>query len=252
MSQDIIFISDARLSFPHLAEMQTRTNTVTGKTNSSYNCDLILPENNPGWNAFMQRFAVLAAEQGKEHANQLMQMINNDPKSRCYADGSEKINKRTFQVYEGYMGNKSITVANKKQFQMIGPDGKPIDPINPMAWQAAARKLYGGCRVNAAIKPWWQKANPQQGYGHGIRCDLIAIQFLRDDVPFGEGDAAAPDGMFGAVAGAQPQFGQQPQTPMPGAPFNTAGTGQPQFGQQPQFVQQAAPFQQPGMPSFLG
>jgi hypothetical protein len=64
--------------------------------------------------------------------------------------------------------------------------------------------MYGGCRVNAAIKPWPQVNK----HGNGIRCDLIAVQFLRDDVAFGEG-AADASGMFGSVASA----------PVPG--FNT-------------------------------
>ncbi len=74
-------------------------------------------------------------------------------------------------------------------------DGTPVDPANTMAVQALARKLYGGCRVNVAVKPWLQ----ENKHGRGIRCDLLAIQFAGDDKPFGE---AAPDvsNVFGAVA----------------------------------------------------
>ena len=64
-----------------------------------------------------------------------------------------------------------------------------------MAYQMLTRKMYGGCRVNAAVKPWVQ-AN---SYGNGIRCDLVAIQFCRDDEAFGEGNVDA-SGMFGAVS----------------------------------------------------
>jgi hypothetical protein len=84
--------------------------------------------------------------------------------------------------------------------------------------------MYGGCRVNAAIKPWLQS----NAYGNGVRCDLVALQFAGDDTPFGEG-AADASGMFGAVAA-------------PAAPTGMFGTAAaPQ--QMP-----AAPF---GLPSFL-
>ena len=57
--------------------------------------------------------------------------------------------------------------------------------------------MYGGCRVNAAVKPWLQ----DNKHGRGIRCDLIAVQFAADDTPFGEGAVDASN-LFGAVAGA--------------------------------------------------
>jgi hypothetical protein len=86
-----------------------------------------------------------------------------------------------------------------------------------MAYQQLARKMYGGCRVNAAVKPWLQ----DNKHGRGIRCDLIAVQFAGDDVAFGEGSVDASN-LFGAVATAPAgMFGAAPQgTPaMPAAPF---------------------------------
>lgn len=217
---EVIFLSDVRLSFPNLVEPQTRVNEQTGEKRVSYNCELLMPQAHQGFQQFMQAYANLAAEKGKEHAAALMQMIQSDRKSRCFGAGEEKVNKKTFAPYDGYAGNMFITVGSKNAPQMFDAAGKLVDPQNTMAWQSVARKLYGGCRVNAAIKPWWQNPNPQRQVGHGIRCDLIGIQFLRDDTPFGEGSVDA-SGLFGAVAGAAaaPAF-MQPQAPqMPAAPF---------------------------------
>ena len=232
---EVIYLSDVRLSFPNLVEPQVRINEQTGEKRTSYNCELIMGEQHPGYQQFMQRFAVLAQIAGKEHANALMQMIHSDRKSRCYGQGAEKVNKKTFQPYDGYQGQVFITCGSKNPPQMIRTaDGKPVDPANTMEWQAVARKLYGGCRVNAAIKPWWQNPNPQKQVGHGIRCDLIAIQFLRDDTPFGEGSVDA-SGMFGGVAGAAqpaaapampwaaPQATQMPAAPFAGVPGGVPG-----------------------------
>jgi hypothetical protein len=224
---EVIYISDARLSFPNLVEPQVKVDEKTGEKRVSYNCELLMPKNHAGFAQFMQVFAVLAAEKGKEHANSLIQMIQSDRKSRCFGAGEEKVNKKTFQPYDGYAGNIYLTVGSKNPPQMFDAQGKPVDPMNTMAWQATARKLYGGCRVNAAVKPWWQNPNPQRQYGHGIRCDLIGIQFLRDDTPFGEG-AVDASGLFGAVAGAAPGFGAVPAAPqMPAAPFAGAPAKMP-------------------------
>ena len=193
---EVIYLSNVRLSFPHLAEPQKNV-TPEGKERISYNCEFIMPQDHAGFTQFMQRFAALAADKWKEHAQQVMQMIQSDRKVRCYGRGEEKVNKKTFQPYDGYAGNVYITAGRDSQPQIIQADGTPIDPNNTMAYQQLTRKMYGGCRVNAAVKPWLQ----ENSYGRGVRCDLVALQFCADDQPFGEGVVdAAP--LFGAVAGA--------------------------------------------------
>lgn len=194
---DVIYLSNVRLSFPHLAEPQKNVNAETGKERISYNCEFIMPQDHAGFTQFMQQFAALAAEKWKDHAQQVMQMIQSDRRLRCYGRGEEKVNKKTFQPYDGYAGNVYITAGRDSQPQIIQADGTPIDPNNSMAYQQLTRKMYGGCRVNAAVKPWLQ----ENSYGRGVRCDLVAVQFAGDDQPFGEGAVdAAP--LFGAVAGA--------------------------------------------------
>ena len=204
---DIIFLSNVRLSFPHLAEPQRQVNEQTGKERISYNCEFIMPQDHQGFQQFMQRYGALALDKWKEHANQVMQMIQADRKLRCYGKGEEKVNKKTFQPYDGYAGHVFITAGRDQQPQMIQADGTPVDAGNTMAYQQLARKMYGGCRVNAAVKPWLQ----ENKHGRGIRCDLIAVQFAADDTAFGEG-AVDASGMFGAVASAPAgMFGAAPQ-----------------------------------------
>lgn len=214
---EVIFISNARLSFPHITEPQRNVNEVTGKERISYNCELILPADHAGFKQFMARYSVMAGEKWKEHANQVMQMIHADRKSRCYGQGTEKVNKKTFKPYDGYDGMVYITCGRDTPPQIIQADGTPIDPANTMAYQQITRKMYGGCRVNAAVKPWLQ----ENTHGRGVRCDLVALQFAADDTPFGEGVVDA-SGMFGAVAApaaGQPTPGGMPwMTPAPTQP----------------------------------
>jgi hypothetical protein len=226
---DIIFLSNVRLSFPHLAEPQKQVNEATGATRISYNAEFLMPQDHPGFAQFMARYGAIALEKWKEHAQAVMQMIQNDRKTRCFGRGEEKISRKTMQPYDGYAGNIYITAGRDTAPQMIQADGTPVDPANTMAYQQLARKMYGGCRVNAAVKPW-----PQDNkVGRGIRCDLIAVQFAGDDTPFGEG-ATDASGLFGAV---------QQAAAMSGAVFPSAGQ---------QTAMPAAPFAQPGLPSFLG
>lgn len=212
---EIIFLSNVRLSFPHLAEPQKQVNEATGAQRISYNAEFIMPQDHAGFAQFMARYGAMALEKWKEHATTVMQMIQNDRKTRCYGLGTEKISKKTFKPYDGYCdaGAVFITAGRDSAPQMIQADGSPVDPANTMAYQQLARKMYGGCRVNAAIKPWVQ----DNKHGRGIRCDLIAVQFAADDTPFGEGATDASN-LFGAVAGAPAGFGAVAPA-MPAAPF---------------------------------
>ena len=224
---EIIYLSNVRLSFPHLAEPQRQVNEATGKERISYNCEFIMPQDHDGFIQFMQRYGSMALEKWKEHAQTIMGMFQNDRKLRCFGRGEEKINKKTFQPYDGYAGHVFITSGRDSPPQMIQANAQPVDPSNTMAYQQLARKMYGGCRVNAAIKPWLQ----ENKHGRGVRCDLIAVQFAGDDTPFGEGAVDASN-LFGVVAGAAPA-GFAPAG-MPAAPFPGASGGMPPFmmGQQ--------------------
>ena len=237
MEIEVIYLSDVRLSFPHLAEPQKQRNEVTGKERISYNAEFIMPQTHPGWQKTMQVYGQMITATFAEHAPTVMQMIQNDRKLRGFGAGAEKVNKKTFKPYDGYEGQMFITAGSERQPQIIQGDGTPVDPMNTMAVQQLARKLYGGCRVNAAVKPWVQKNQ----HGNGFRFDLVAVQFFKDDAPFGEGVVDA-SGLFGAV--------QQAAGP------TASGAAMPGFmggaGFAPVPPMPAAPFGAPTLPSFLG
>ena len=237
MEIPVIFLSDVRLSFPHLAEPQKQRNEVTGKERISYNAEFIMPQTHPGWQKTMEVYGKMITATFAEHAPTVMQMIQNDRKLRGFGAGAEKVNKKTFKPYDGYEGQMFITAGSERQPQIIQADGSPVDPANTMAVQQLARKLYGGCRVNAAVKPWVQKNQ----HGNGFRFDLVAVQFFKDDVAFGEGVVDA-SGLFGAV--------------QPAAGPTASGAAMPGFmgggGFAPVPPMPAAPFGAPTLPSFLG
>ena len=225
---EITYLSDVVLSFPALIEARASTEGGVAK----FSADFILPPNHPGFAQFMQRVAAIAQAKWGENAGPVLQMIQSDRKMRCYGAGQEKIDKKTFKPFTGYDGMMFISANNDIQPQMIQLDGSLADPANTMLCQVLARKLYGGCHVNAAVKAW-----PQENkHGRGIRCELVAIQFLKDGTPFGD---ATPDvtGMFGQVA-----------APAAGAP-SPNGLPAPQF---PAFGFQAPAGGAPAFPAFPG
>jgi hypothetical protein len=223
-----IFLQDVRVSFPHLKAPHAAKQNTTPK----YQIDLIMAPNHPGWLEIMKRVPELASARYGDHAAQMLDIINKDRAKRCYGWGTDKVNKKTMQPFDGYADNVYVAVKNANRPTLYKSDGTQVDPANDMAYMDAAGKIYGGCYVNAAIDLYTSKGND------GIFGGLIAVQFLRDGESFGDG---APDvsGMFGAVPGATPAGMPAPNaTPQPST--NTPAPGMPD-----------APFAPPGMPSFM-
>lgn len=202
---NVVYLSEVRLSFPNLVEPQRRVNALTGKERVSYSADFIMPADHAGFKAFMKKVNEMALAKWKEHAAQVMQMINGDRKLRCFGDGNQKIGTKTLKVWDGYAGNMFITAGRDTPPQVIQADGSPIKTTNTMQYQALTRAMYGGCWVNVALNPWIQ----ENEHGRAIRCDLLAIQFMRDDTPLG-GGAVDASAMFGAVQAAPAGFTAQP------------------------------------------
>ena len=188
---EIIMLTNTRLSFPQLVEARAYQEGQAKK----FSADLILDPAGEDWKKVMHSVMQSAQEKWGDNAQAVLQMCQADRKLRAFGNGAEKVDKKTFKPYEGYEGAVYVSANNANPPQMIESNGKSVDPTNTMAYQALARKMYGGCYVNAAIKIWIQ----DNKYGRGIRCELIALQFAKDGTPFGD---AAPDAsnLFGAVA----------------------------------------------------
>lgn len=232
---ELIYLSNARLSFPHIAEPQKQQGPNGERI--SYNAEFILPPNDPGVAKFFEVVNSMALAKWGQNAAAILNLCQQDRKKRCFGCGEEKVNSKTFQPYDGYPGMVYISAGRNTMPQIIDANGQAVDPANTMAVQALARKMYGGCRVNAAIKPWLQ----ENQHGRAVRCDLVAVQFYADDTPFGEG-AMDASGLFGAApqAAVAPAAGA-PSWAMPGVPFGGVSDPQP-FGVAPQAP--AAPPQQ--------
>jgi hypothetical protein len=201
---EIIMLTNTRLSFPQLVEPKSFQEGSPKK----YSADLIIDPASEDWKKIMGSIMAVAQEKWKDQAQAVLGMIQNDRRLRCFGKGDEKISKTKMTVYEGYPGSVYISVSNANPPQAIDASGKAADPANTMAYMAVARKCYGGCRINAAVRFYCQ----DNQFGRGIRGELIAFQFAKDDTPFGDGDTDASS-LFGAVT----------------APAATGGTAFPAF-----------------------
>lgn len=190
---NVIFLNNVVASFPAI-ETPNKTQLPDGTTKETYQCSFIIEPSNPAFNDFIKLANSMLVDMFKEKASQVFQMIQADRKTRCFGKGEERVNNKTFEVYDGYAGNYFITASNKNQPQIINATGKAAQGIE---LQNLAKQFYGGCLVNAVVQPWIQKNQ----HGNGIRCNLIAIQFAGDGKRFGN---AAPDvtNMFGQVTTA--------------------------------------------------
>lgn len=191
---EVIYLSNVRLSFPKIVEASAPQPGADPK----YSADLIMAPNDNGYAKFMAEVGSVATEKWKEHAANVLQLIQNDRKLRCYGNGNEKINKKSFQPWEGYVNMVYLTANSNadRPPKIFRADGTAIDNGNTMERQQYARKLYGGCYVNAVVRPWVQ----DNQFGRAIRCELVALQFAGDGEPFGEGEVDLT-GVFGAVDG---------------------------------------------------
>lgn len=236
MSDNAIVLTRVRLSFPHVAAPQVRDNP-DGTKKSSYSADFILAPDHPGWAQFMTVVQQMAQAKWGANAAGVLAMVNQDKRLRGFGRGEEKMNKEG-KVYDGYAGNLYIGAGSSTQPQIGDARGAIIDPANTMALLTEARKLYGGCWVNAVVKPWMQ----ENKHGRAVRCDFVAIQFLEDGEAFGDGRVSAA-GLFGATPAAAAAPAAAPAEAawgvpaMPGLPFPGAGLpGAPAASNLPSFL----------------
>jgi hypothetical protein len=196
-ANDNVFLSNVRISFPKLVEATIPVTTDGSDAKKKFSADFITTPDNAGFKQFMAQYAEAALEKWGEHAKQVMGLIQGDRRMRAYGNGTEKVDKKRFEIYPGYEGFVYITASANEDRppQIVNAAGAPVPNSDTMQRQQLARKIYGGCYVNAVVRPWIQ----DNKFGRAVRAELVAVQFLSDGEAFGGGDTNV-DGMFGAVA----------------------------------------------------
>jgi len=96
------------------------------------------------------------------------------PDKICLRDGE-------FASYDGYDGMMSLKAAGNRRPTLLNRDKTPLVEDDNV--------LYAGCRVNMIVDFWVQNNN----FGKRVNCNLLGVQFFKDDTPFGAGDNDVTD-----------------------------------------------------------
>lgn len=197
-----IWIKRARLSFPALLMAKESVPGAVPKFSS----DFIIDPASPDWGDLMTLVQTVAVEKWADQAPQILQMIANDKRSRCYGEGKEKVKTTDGSIYAGYDGNMYVGGNNASQPQLIGTDAQALPPT------ANLNELFNGGNYVSAILNIWAQDNQ---FGKAIRGNLVAVQFLEKGESFGVAPTDATS-IFQQVAGAP--SAAVAATGMPGMP----------------------------------
>lgn len=179
-SDGTILVNDVRLSYPHVATPYESTDD-NGQKKSRYSLKGMMPKttHKPAMRLMKKHMeAMMTKNQTADLASDRKYLRNGDDLGKPEMKGMF-----VFSASEDTRPHLRDEAAQK-----LGVDD-------------AKQKFYGGCWGNVLIRPWWQN---HQKYGKRVNAGLSAVQFARDDEPFGEGRIGEEDvdNTFSPLAGA--------------------------------------------------
>jgi len=185
LEENTIWIKSARLGFPALVEPKASAPGAALK----YGCVFILDPAAEELKELKQVILEMATAKWGDGAADILNMIKNDKKLRCYGDGGEKINSKSGKVYDGFDGMKFIGATNDNKPKLYGADAKELAPT------ANANQLFVGGNNVAGIFSLWLQDNK---FGRGVRSNLVGVQYLSDGEHFGRPETEV-EGIFQAA-----------------------------------------------------
>jgi len=160
-----------RLSFPDLFE----PTTFKGEGAPYYSAQFIIEAGSESDTAIKEAIKQVATEKWKEKHAAVLKSIHNNKQLCCFVDGD----------IAGFDENTKVLSA--KRYATDGrPDVRDRD-TNPLT--AADGKPYAGCYVVGIVDLWAQ----ENGYGKGIRAQLLGVQFVKDGEAFRKTSKASED-----------------------------------------------------------
>lgn len=169
-----VILKGVRLAFPNLF----RTTQFEGEGDPYYAATFLIEPGSANDKAIQSAITVAANAKWEKKADAVMTTIRGQSLKFCYIDGNTK----------EYTGFENMWALSTKRYQTNGPP-KVIDRDMTVLGPESG-KPYGGCYVNAKVQIWAQ----DNQYGKGIRCTLMAVQFLKDGDAFGGAGPANTDG----------------------------------------------------------
>lgn len=171
-----IIIRNVRLAFPDVFKAVQ----FEGAGPFSYKSTLLVDPGTENDKAIRQAINQAATSKWAAKAGEYLKALQASGSSKfCYVDGITK-------AYDGFAGKWALSASRPQDsgpVKLINRDMSPLDELSG--------KPYAGCYVNAKVQLWAQDNN----FGKGIRCTLIALQFVGDGESFGGTPPATTEGM---------------------------------------------------------
>lgn len=166
-SDGTIRLDNVRLSYPHLDKPYAGKNDKGESTVAKYGVVAMLPKATHT----AAKDLVKAAIQELLKQNDAKVGIN----KWCLQNGDDSGK----DDYEGY-----FTVSTRESRRPSVRDRKGTQ----MSEKEVEDTFYGGCYGNVLIRLWYQDGvKVGKGYGQRVNAGLVAVQFVKDGEPFGEG-----------------------------------------------------------------
>ena len=179
-----ILIKNVRLSYPHLFHPWSQNDfDDNGKpAKKKFSASLILPVKT-------HKDDIIALKKHIEEMAVAAFKSKLSPERYCCRDGN-------LNGKEEYA--KSWYVAAS---QTADRAPKVVDRNPKKAVTEESNTVYAGCKVNVLVRPWTQ--NNQAG-GKRVNMNLLTVQFVEDDEPFGDGMAPPAEDTFDDISGDFP------------------------------------------------
>ena len=168
-------LRNVRLSFPTLFVAEQ----FDGQGAFNYSASFLIDPGSPNDKAIRAAIKKAAEAAWKDKAAAILKSIDGQSMKYCYLDGNTK-------NYDGYEGKWVLSAKRPQDSGRPKVIDKDLSEISP-----EEGRPYGGCFVNAKVQVWGQ----YKGKGApGMRCSLIAVQFVADGESFGGAPPATADG----------------------------------------------------------
>ena len=184
-SDGTILVNHVRASYPHFGKPYEATND-DGKKSEKWSMKGMMPKetHKPAMRLM------------KKHMEQMMKdnKVSDLASDRKYLRNGDDLGKEEMKGMFVFSASETDPIKVRSASAAKMTDPAEID-----------RLFYGGCWVNALIRPWWQN---HAKYGKRVNSGLSAVQFFKDDEPFGEGriDDETVDDTFAPVEGSESGF----------------------------------------------
>lgn len=183
-SDGTIMVYGVRLSYPHVGKPYKGEND-DGKVTEKFNLKGMMPKttHKPAMRLMKKHMEKMMAD------NKTADLASD----RKYLRNGDDLGKPEFK------GMYVFSASEDSRPHLRDRMAKKVEP------EKADQMFYGGCWANVLIRPWWQN---HQRYGKRVNAGLSAVQFARDDEPFGEGRITDEDvdDRFAPVAGGDSGF----------------------------------------------